>query len=151
MDCHGSMSELYKNPKICNLFSKFGYEILPASSDSSNQNDPIEQAHYTVSQGIKVLLIGAGLDVKNWSYTFIHVLCIQNGLPGQGQDTSPLFLSTDRKDNFRNLKVFGCQVWVRPTGTRKKCFKDNICKGIFLDYIPHTDCLILIMTVIMRE
>ena len=27
---------LYINPKICILFSKFGYEILPTSPDSSN-------------------------------------------------------------------------------------------------------------------
>ena len=104
--------KLFSNPKIWNLFSRFGYEIYPTSPDSSNQNGPIERAHHTVSQGIKALLFGAGLDVKFWLYAFMHVLRIQNALPGQGQDASPLFLSTGRKDNFCNLQIFGCQVWV---------------------------------------
>ena len=70
---------------------------------------------------------------------FIHVLQICNVLPGQGQDSSPLFLSTGRKDNFRNLRIFGCRVWARPTGLQKKRFKDDVQKGIFLGYVPHTD------------
>ena len=41
--------KLYGNTKICNLFSKFGYEILLISPDSSNQNCPVECAHRTVS------------------------------------------------------------------------------------------------------
>ena len=60
----------------------------------------MERSHRTVSQGIKALLFGAGLDVKFWPYAFIHMLRIRNALPAQGQDESPLFLSTDRKDNF---------------------------------------------------
>ena len=74
--------ELYSNPKIQNLFATFGYEIYLTSPDSSNQNGPVERAHRTVSQGIKALLFGAGLDVKFWPYAFIHVLHIHNALPG---------------------------------------------------------------------
>ena len=102
--------ELYSNPKILNLFSSFGYEVYPTSPDSSNQNGPVERALCMVSQGIKTLLFGADLDVKFWPYTFIHVLHIHNNLPGQGQDSSSLFLSTGRKDNFCNLQIFGCRV-----------------------------------------
>ena len=113
--------KLYSNLKIQNLFFTFGYEIYPTSPDSSNQNGPVEWAYQTVSQGIKALLFGAGLDVKFWPYAFIHVLRIGNALPGQGQDASPLFLSTGRKDNFRNLQIFGCRVWVRD-------YKRNVSK-----------------------
>ena len=73
----------------------------------------------------------------------MNVLQIRNALPGKGQDASPLFLSTGKKDNFCNLRVFGCQVWVRPTGFGKKCFKDDARKGIFLGYVLHTDRLII--------
>ena len=132
--------ELYHNPAIKNLFKKFGYEIYPTSPDVSYQNGPVERAHHTISQGIKALLFGADLDVKLWPYAFIRIC---NALPGQGQDASPLFLSTGKKDNVRNLRVFDCCVWVRPTGFGKKRFKDDVCKGIFLGYVPHTDQLIL--------
>ena len=102
--------KLYSNPKIQNLFTSFSYEIYPTRPDSSNQNSLVEQEHCMVSQGIKALLFGAGLGVKFWYYAFIHVLRICNALPGQGQDASPLFLSTGIKDNFRNLWIFGYRV-----------------------------------------
>ena len=73
----------------------------------------------------------------------MHVLRIRNDLPEQGQDASLLFLSTGNKYNFQNMRVFDCQLWVQPTGFGKKRFKDNVRKGIFLGYVPHTDSLIL--------
>ena len=85
--------ELFRSPKIRNFFSRFDYEVLPTSPDSSNHNGFVERAHSNVSQGIKKLLIGASLDVKFWPYAFMHVLCICNALPRQGQDASTLFLS----------------------------------------------------------
>ena len=60
-----------------------------------------------------------------------------------GMYTSPLFLSTGKIDNFRNMHVFGCQVWIQPTGFRNKRFKDDARKGVFLGYVPHTYRLIL--------
>ena len=118
--------ELYNNLAIKNLFKKFGYEIYPTSPDVSHQNGPVEQAHCTISQGVKALIFGAGLYIEFWPYTFMHVFCICNALPGQGKDASPLFLYTVKKDNFQNMRVFGCQVWVSPTGFGKKGFKVDV-------------------------
>ena len=53
------------------------------------------------------------------------------------------FLSSGRKDNFRNLRIFGCQVWVCLTGIRKQRFNEDVRKYIFLGYVPHTDRLVL--------
>ena len=74
-------SELYGNTKIKNLFRRFGYKIYPISPDGLFQNGPVERAHIKISQGIKALLIGAGLDIRFWSYEFMHVLRIGNALP----------------------------------------------------------------------
>ena len=68
---------------------------------------------------------------------------IRNALPGAGQSESPIFQSTGKKDNFKHLWVFGCRVWVQPPGNKRRRFKDDTCKGIFLGYVPHTDRLIL--------
>ena len=56
--------KLYNNPKVVTLFCKFGYVVLPIGAGSSFQNDIVERAHHTVSQGIKSLLIGADFDIK---------------------------------------------------------------------------------------
>ena len=68
----------------------------------------MERAHFTISQGVKTQLIGAGLDIKFWPYVFMHLMCIYNAFPGKGQDASLLFLSTGKKYNFQNMRVFGC-------------------------------------------
>ena len=65
---------------------------------------------------------GAGMDIKFWPLALQHVVCIRNALPGFGQEHSPLFLATGRKDNFKNLRVFGCRVWVRPPGIQAHRF-----------------------------
>ena len=83
--------KLFNNPKGVTLFCRFGYEVLPTGADSSFQNGPVERAHCTVSQGIRSLLIGTDLDIKFWPYAFLHVLHIQNTLPGAGQIESPIF------------------------------------------------------------
>ena len=67
-----------------------------------------------------------------------HVLRIHNVIPGAGQVASPLFLSTGRKDNFKNLRVFGCRVIVPPLGSKKARFTKQAKKGIFLGYIANT-------------
>ena len=131
--------ELFNNLKVVTLFRRYGYEVLPTGADSSFQNGPVERAHRTVSQGIKSLLIGADLDIKFWPYAFLHVLRIRNALPGVGQLESPIFQSTGKKDNFEYLQVFGCRVWVQPPGNKRRRFKDDAHKGIFLWYVLHTD------------
>ena len=62
--------ELYRNPDVQNLFKQYQYEIFPTGADSSSQNGPIECAHYTVYNGIKSCLIGAGLPIAYWLFLF---------------------------------------------------------------------------------
>ena len=95
---------MYRNPKVRELFEEFGYDdIRPTGADASNQNGPVERAHCTVANAIRAMLIGANLGVQFWPYAFLHVLRIQNALPGAGQTESPIFQSTGKKENFKNL------------------------------------------------
>jgi hypothetical protein len=68
--------ELYNNPLVHNVFKKYNYTIYPTSADNSSQNGPVERSHRTVSQGVKAILIGAGLDIKSWPLAFNHILQI---------------------------------------------------------------------------
>lgn len=54
-------SELYRSPKILKLFQKRGFKIHPTGADALHQNGPVEQGHWTIAKGIRVLLTGAGL------------------------------------------------------------------------------------------
>ena len=71
------------------------------------------------------------------------MICILNALVGCGQTKSPVEIVTNKKDNLRNFRTFGCRVWVRPSTPRSAKFCNNSCKGIFLGFIPNTTCNIL--------
>jgi hypothetical protein len=81
--------ELYKNPKVRQLFTEFDYDIRPTGADSSNQNGPTERAHLTVANAIRALLHGANLDAKFWPYAFHHYIRIKNSIPSKDQEHSP--------------------------------------------------------------
>jgi len=44
--------ELYINPEVCKLFTRFGYDIGPTGADASNQNAPVERGHLVVANTI---------------------------------------------------------------------------------------------------
>ena len=130
--------ELFGNPKVHNLFNRFGYTVLCTGGYASWQNGPVERAHRMVADAIKALLLGSSLDIKFWPYAFYHVLRIRNAIPGAGQPDLPLFLPTSCKDNFKNLRAFGCRVIVPPLGSTKAHFAKKAKKGAFLGYIQNT-------------
>lgn len=72
---------------------------------------------------------------------------MQNAFPSRGQSASHLFLTFNKKENFKNLATFGCRVWVyppRPSNRRKKGkLHADSRKGIFLGFKPGTTCNIL--------
>lgn len=80
---------------------------IRTSVDFSSQNGPVEQAHHIVSNINNSFLIGAGLPIAYWPFIFLHVLRIRNTLPGNGQGSFPIYLSTGMKDNLKNLQTFG--------------------------------------------
>ena len=134
---------MYRNPEIRNLFAKYKYKVFPTGADSSSSNGAVERAHRTVATSTRALLFGANLPVKFWPYAFHHVLRIRNAIPHRGQEASPLFLSTSKKDNFTKLRTFGCRVHVRPPGVRSKRFKNEERNGIFLEYLNAIDHVII--------
>jgi len=86
--------ELYNNPKVRKIFDEYDYEIRPTGADASNQNGPVERAHQTVSNAIRAMLHGAGLDIKFWPYAFHHYVRIKYGLPSKDQKKSPYEIAT---------------------------------------------------------
>ena len=95
---------LYSNPDILNVFTNHHYEVHPTETDSSHQNGPVERAHRVI--GDHALLIGANLDIKLWSYAFSQRLSIQNAIAMNGQNSSHIFQTTGKKENFSGFRTF---------------------------------------------
>ncbi|KAG7373304.1 reverse transcriptase RNA-dependent DNA polymerase [Nitzschia inconspicua] len=130
--------ELYRNPAVRRLFTRYNYTVRPTGADSSNQNGPVERAHLTLGNGIRSLLHGAGLSPQFWPYAFAHYLRIKNAIPSREQDISPIEATTGKREDFAALRTFGCRVWVRPTTKRPGKYVVHSRKGIFLGYLPDT-------------
>lgn len=130
--------ELYANPAVRALFSRFDYDIRPTGADASNQNGPVERGHLTVANAIRAMLTGANMDVRFWPYAFHHWLRIDNSIPSRDQTQAPLKIAVNQTDNFSDFRTFGCRVWVRPPGRRTAKLCPNSKKGIFLGFLPHT-------------
>ena len=92
--------ELYSNPDIVNVFTKYQYKVHPTGTDSSHQNGPVKQAHCVIGDHVLALLIGASLDIKFWPYAFFHHLHVQNAMVMKGQSTSCIFQATGMKEDF---------------------------------------------------
>ena len=143
-DCNGKYvfmdqgDELYHNPKVRSLFKQFGYDVRPTGADASNQNGPVERGHRTVADGVRALLIGADLDVQFWPMALHHWIRIDNVIPSRDQQQSPLELCGHPQPDFSRFRTFGCRVWVRPPGGRRRKFASASKKGIFLGFLPNT-------------
>ena len=120
--------ELYRNPKVRDIFEGFGYVVRPTGADASNQNGLVERGHLTVGNAIRAMFTGAQLDTKFWPYAFHHWLRIDNSLPLRDQNMSPLEILTGKKDDFTNFRTFGCRVWVQPPG-RRQCWNQSTRKS----------------------
>ena len=89
------------------------WSLWCTGADALNQNGLVECAHCTIFNSIWALLFSSGLSAHFWPYAFNHVLRIWNALPHCGQDKSSLQHAHGRKDNFKNLKTFGCRIHVQ--------------------------------------
>jgi len=131
--------ELYNNPEVRKLFTRFGYNIRPTGAAASNQNALVERGHLVVANTIRALLLGANLPIKFWLYAFHFWLRIDNSMASRDQLVSPNYITTGKKDDLSALRTFGCRVWVRPPGRQPAKLIPNSCKGIFLGFTLDTD------------
>jgi hypothetical protein len=131
--------ELYNHPAIRRLFTSFGYDIFPTGADSSHQNGFVERSHGHIGDALRAKLTGSNLDARFWPYAFKDYIRKHNAIRhAPNQTISAYEAATHKRENFRDLRTFGCRVWVRPPGKRKAKLRLHARKGIFLGYLEHT-------------
>ncbi|MCP4167411.1 MAG: DDE-type integrase/transposase/recombinase, partial [Chloroflexi bacterium] len=126
--------EMAKNGEVRKLMGRHKYAIRPTAPGASHQNAPAERPIQTFGNAMRAMLHGADLKMKYWTYAFYHFLRIHNLTPRAGQTQSPYEKVTGKRPNLKNLRTFGCRVWVRPPGRRSTRRENHTIKGIFLGY-----------------
>ena len=95
--------ELYANSKVNNVFLNHHYDIFPTSTDSSQKNGPVKEAHQSICDNIRALLTGADMLIKFWLYTFFITSISSISLPLYGETHLEYFKQLERR---RTLPVF---------------------------------------------
>jgi hypothetical protein len=134
--------DLGGSKKLQGLLSEFGYSVQLTAPDSPHQNGMIERVNQDAGNFMRTALNGASLAPKFWPYAFYTFLRVYNVLPhnraGFGEEdlvpTTPFEVVMGKRPDLSNFRTFGCRVWVRPPGGRKKKLIDNTRRGRFLGF-----------------
>jgi Reverse transcriptase (RNA-dependent DNA polymerase) len=122
--------------KIHRLFKDHGFLVELTAPDAPHQNGRVERINQDIGNGLRTLLAGADLVPSLWPFAFFHFLRLYNLQPHQGNDSgkTPFELVTGQIPDLSRLRTFGCRVYVRPPGGRKRKTTDNTRIGQFMGF-----------------
>jgi hypothetical protein len=88
--------------------------------DTSEHNGVAERLNRTIMEKVRAMLHASSLPKFLWGEAAQHAVWLKNRTPTKAlKGTTPLELATGKKPDFRNLREWGCKVWVRTeTGTK---------------------------------
>jgi hypothetical protein len=127
-------SELGRSSEFKQIAQLHGYLIPTSGPDKSSMNGMGERPHSTIGDAIRSILYSSGLDNKYWNFPFYHYLRLYNLVPHGDRSSSPYELIRGRKPDISCLRVFGCDVFVRPPGRRPSKLDIHAIRGRFLGY-----------------
>jgi hypothetical protein len=93
-----------------------------------------ERPHSTVGNAIRSILHSAGLNLKFWNFALYHFIRLYNFFPHGSHSKSPFEQIYGYKPDLSLLRVFGCNVYIRPPGRRSSKLDTHVIKGKFLGY-----------------
>jgi Integrase core domain. len=127
-------SELGRSDKFRSIASIHGYKTITAGPDKSSMNSLGERPHSTIGNVIHSMLHSASLDLKYWNFAFYHFIRLFNFFPHGNTTKSPFELVYGYQPDLSLLRVFGCNVYIRPAGRRPSKLDNHVIKGKFLGY-----------------
>ncbi len=116
------------------MLKDFGYVIKPTGADSPSQNGGAKIYNNMLAVKVRTLLYGAGLPVKFWSATLLHVMYLYNRLVHLATHKTPYEGLYGQKPNIAHLKTFGYRVCMKRTGSRQCKLDHHNFTSIFLGY-----------------
>jgi hypothetical protein len=93
-----------------------------------------ERPHSTIGDAIRSILYSSRIEQKYWNFAFYHYLRLYNLVPHGDRLASPFELIRGRKPDISRLRVFGCEVFIRPPGRRPSKLDIHAIRGRFLGY-----------------
>jgi hypothetical protein len=131
--CMDGGGELSNNGDVQKLLAHHDYAVRPTAPASSFQNAPGERPHQDIGAALQVMLRGANLENKFWTFAFNYALQIINVLP-HGDRGVPLQRFTGTRSSVLRYRTFGCLVIVKPPDKRNGKLEQHFRRGFFLGF-----------------
>ena len=129
--------ELAKSLSFKKAISSKNFRLQTTAPESSFQNGIVEQAHRTLADMMRTMLVSAGLDANFWSDALLHATYVKNRLPHATLGITPFEAWTSSRPDLAHLRVFGSSIYVRTPGVDDgKLDTSRMHKGIFLGFTP---------------
>ena len=114
------------------LLRKHKYVVEPTGADSPSQNKAVEIYNAKLAVRTRTLLFGSGLPAKYWSSALVHAVYLHNRLVHTVTRVTPFESFFGAQPDISCRKLFGSQVCVKRTGSRRCKLDRHDFKGIFL-------------------
>ena len=147
---HADLGGEYVSKTSYNTALKQGLQKRFAAPGASNQNPIAERKNRTLDEAISTIMHNAGAPSTFWGLANEHVVFTHNHLPyrklqdpndenkWEWQSRAQLFLSTERKFDVNDLRVWGCEMWGYVPVKRRTGAKNHLRlktrHGIFVGY-----------------
>jgi hypothetical protein len=127
-------SELGRSHEFKHIAESHGYLIYTSGPDKSSMNGMAERPHSTIGDALRSILHASGLDLKYWNFTFYHYIRLYNLVPHGDRTDSPFTMVKGYRPDISHLRIFGCDVFIRPPGRRNSKLDLHGIRGRFLGY-----------------
>jgi hypothetical protein len=127
-------SELGRSTEFKRIAESHGYLVNTSGPDKSSMNGLGERPHSTIGDALRTILYSSGLDLKYWNFAFYHYLRLYNLVPHGDRAASPFEMIRGKQPDLSKLRIFGCNVYIRPPGRRASKLEPHANQGRFLGY-----------------
>ena len=126
--------ELGRCLDVHELFEKAGYRVEVTAADSSSEIGAVERPHRYIADGVRTMLLAAGLPMKFWPYALAHFVLVANCIPRGDRKLPPITVCTGLRPDLRLLRIFGCRIFALPPGDRPSKLDVHARQGVFLGF-----------------
>lgn len=124
----------FVNKELEDFYRKEGIEAQLTAGYSPQQNGVAERRNRYINDMAVCMLLDANLDKRYWGEAITTAAYIQNRMPSRVVRKTPYELWHGRKPDLSNLRVFGCDAYVRIPDAKRGKLDEKAEKLTFVGY-----------------
>lgn len=140
MDVMNNIKELHSDQakEYLRLGHDLGEHVKKSCSPpyTPQLNAIAERVNRTIGDASRSMLIQANFPTCLWPFAVKHAVFVRNHIQHSATKVPPILLMTGKKLNLKNIRVFGCAVFVLKIPEASK-FEARAREGVLLEVLDH--------------